>query len=270
MKYTGIRPPASRKPPLVRWLRRHGRVVTFLGASIVILTFIVKEGLKEWEKDAVDKIAAAQSRFDLKDQLSQVTELLERNRYGDGYQGSFNIPIDDLVSAQAGHRSRWAYTRRMDLYNLGIVANTLSKRRAYQKRIAALNEKVSAVEREAWNSELEVSHRQFEMARVRLFPVTRRSDTAPTTLPTTEHAEDLLDRAVAATEQVMLFVPTIKADSDWFKLREEVLDTANTEREEKERLLTGFTWLSYILYGIGWTLGLGGRLFGVAGASVAE
>jgi hypothetical protein len=57
---------------------------------------------------------------------------------------------------------------------------------------------------------------------------------------------------------------TQKASDDARQLAKDVLAEAARERKQRERILDISTWMSYILYTLGWGLGLAGRVYGVS------
>jgi hypothetical protein len=71
---------------LRRFCRRDGRILTLLGALIVFLTFVVKDGLREHLKDAAGSISAANDVFAIREdnmgtrlELEELKKDLERN-----------------------------------------------------------------------------------------------------------------------------------------------------------------------------------------------
>src|SRR5262249_8677117 len=67
-----------------------------------------------------------------------------------------------------------------------------------------------------------------------------------------------------------LLSETERASDDTRQLARDVLAEAAKERKARETIVSATTWLSYILYTLGWGLGLAGRLYGVSGAPNEE
>jgi hypothetical protein len=51
------------------------------------------------------------------------------------------------------------------------------------------------------------------------------------------------------------------------QFEDEVMQHARLKLQRKQELYDIFTWVSYVLYAIGWGLGLVGKLYGVDGFS---
>ena len=58
--------------------------------------------------------------------------------------------------------------------------------------------------------------------------------------------------------------------SDTRLLARQVLATAVTARKQREEVVSVATWVSYVLYTLGWSLGLAGRLCGEDDAEMPE
>jgi len=63
---------------------------------------------------------------------------------------------------------------------------------------------------------------------------------------------------------------TQKASDETRALPKDVLATASEVRKKREKMMTFVTWLSYVLYTLGWGLGFAGRFYGVNDLSGAE
>ena len=57
---------------------RHHRTLTFVGALVVFVTVVVKDGLREQLKDLVSSISAAESVFAIRNDTSTTTMWLQR------------------------------------------------------------------------------------------------------------------------------------------------------------------------------------------------
>jgi hypothetical protein len=63
---------------------------------------------------------------------------------------------------------------------------------------------------------------------------------------------------------------TQKASEDTRQLAKDVLAEATKERKAREKVVNATTWGSYVLYTLGWGLGLAGRVYGVGGTEGEE
>ena len=67
-----------KRPRLKELLTQHRRLVTFIGALIVFVTFVVKDGLREQLKDLVSSIDSAESVFAIRNDANTTAMWLQR------------------------------------------------------------------------------------------------------------------------------------------------------------------------------------------------
>jgi hypothetical protein len=68
--------PEAQESSFRNYVSRHSRLLIFVGALIVFVTFLVKEGLRERLKDLVDSIDTAQSVFVAERENQQMSQRL--------------------------------------------------------------------------------------------------------------------------------------------------------------------------------------------------
>jgi hypothetical protein len=54
---------ATAKTDKASWLKRHGRLLSLVGALVVFVTFVAKEGIREHMKEVTDSIQGAENVF---------------------------------------------------------------------------------------------------------------------------------------------------------------------------------------------------------------
>ena len=63
---------------------------------------------------------------------------------------------------------------------------------------------------------------------------------------------------------------TQKASDDTRQLARDVLAEATKKRKERQKIVNATTWASYVLYTLGWGLGLVGRVYGAEEIEATE
>jgi hypothetical protein len=218
------------------FFRRHNRLLTFTGALIVFVTFLVKEGKRESLKDLGDSVDAAESVFVIQsDSLSYPLLLTSmEDKINSIVVASHLEPREKIVllfpHPWAQMKGDAMVTRASKvLDNASRLFEKLPHRsELIGERLHALNDLV-AKDEPSWSEEL---------------GVTRFS-----TLGTSK-VGDLND----------LWMLDKQADA----LANEILLDAEEIRASAERSYATYTWASYGLYTLGWCLGLLGKLYGAA------
>lgn len=239
----------QRKRVLV-FVRKHGRIVTFLGALIVFMTFVTKDVWRERIKDSSDSLQSDSSfyvlRFDhenLQNQLSRI-ELQTRGkglRLGPNDHGIY-YDFAFILDANA----RWPlYTVRTMQYHLRQLFTTaklgnkqleeeMTRQENRWSELQAAADKLSAEMYDQAN--LGLSGKPEEMDKI-----------------SGDFALRTADASYAAHSLVV----------EQSNLGSAVLKEASEKHEKMEKDYQFYTKLSYFLYTIGWGLGFFGHLIGV-------
>jgi hypothetical protein len=265
--------PGGRKPApgrLTVFFRRHGRIVTFAGATIVLATFIVKEGIREHLKNLTDTVDTAESVFLVRTDLEKLRAEVGRSRIA-----SPAIPAD-ITPFQIAARDVDDCHRSLDVVRneLEIIAGLINKLPDQQTPIAITNngtliegfltlngqQPIPIWVTNTWYGGIKTPEghwRVLEAQRKQLW----KDEYAVRGLMRPDHSRDL-DAASASRrlESVSFELVSNTQDFGFVILRE-----AMKIKRGKEHSYDFFTNLSYGLYGLGWTLGLVGRIFGVPG-----
>jgi hypothetical protein len=203
---------------LRRFFGRHGRILTLLGALIVFLTFVVKDGLREHLKDAASSISAANDVFAIReDNMGTRLELEELKKDLDGNATGQSWSDIRIVQAKC---------RRM-YYALGAVA--------YLVKAADDKEDTPTIR----SLDQELTKIRFDSLALNM---------SASTVGTLGQSASALELRMA-------------------KFEDDVVERARLKLQQRQALYDSWTWISYVLYTIGWGLGLVGKLCGVPGAA---
>jgi hypothetical protein len=221
------------------FLGQHRRLMTFTGALIVFVTFVIKDGLREQLKDLVSSIDSAESVFAIRNDTSMTAMWLQR--------------LQEQVD--------W------------IAEKIKLKGTTYSSDMV-----------ERMHSSLEIINEVHDCLTVSLDNIMQLLEKAPGQRENEKKYKELEDRLRDLREQrealVMVFTrepmsvlwkiapllnETQKASDDTRQLARDVLAEAAKERKSRETIVNAATWASYVLYTLGWGLGLAGRVYGSAG-----
>jgi hypothetical protein len=223
---------------LKNFVTEHRRMLGFVGALIVFVTFMVKDGLREELKDLVSSIDSAEDVFAIRNDSSttamwlqrlqeQVDWVAEKTKLkGTSYSGDMvERTHSSLEITREQHESI-----AMAFENIRRLIEKLHGRKKEEEQLAALEKRL-----EAAREEHDVLALKFGRE-----PMSVLWAIAP-----------LLNETEAISE-------------DTRQLAKDLLGAAATERKHRETVYGVSTWASYLLYTLGWSLGLAGRIFGIS------
>lgn len=248
--------------------RQHSRVITFLGAVIVFATFVVKDGFRENLKNLTDSIDSAESVFLIRSDLEDIKLHTGRSVAPRGDNpGMFDYAVQDI------EHSRKTFD---DIaYQLDNIARLIKKlpdqssqikfastwREERQETVITQSGPITGgnvfVQEE---SKTLAEHWQKPQQRLTRL---RQEENRIRRIMNPDHKHDE-EAARAAAE--------LSGDSAYLLHVTEafgraVLDVAMKAKDDHERSYKMYTYIGYLLYGVGSALGLVGILFGVPGAS---
>lgn len=219
-------------------LDRRGRLLTLLGALIVFLTFVVKDAIREQVKDTVDALQAADYQFVSTSEnalnLSFATEILR----------TANAIFHRLTAAPSDSLED----------SLEDIQPNILQDIATLENLKRLIEKLPGEESSLRNSlqELEGRRRALVAGSDNL-EKQAKSNKHPTE-DEDDSMHDQLDSIGTESEDLL---------SDIGKLNGQALDRLTEIRRSEEQKYHRYTLMSYLLYAIGWSLALFGRLYRV-------
>jgi hypothetical protein len=226
---------------LHRFLKQNERLLSAVGAGLVLLTFVVREAIREDLRDLISSIESAQSIYLVRaDSLDVVSRLVALDsRIEEGTEAKIRLgSITDLRRQQDA--DDWTYIRlNSTRANLADLIDRLPKqyRRQYTSRLGQLDASVKQIDD--------------------LYPAFNNgiSSTNPT-----QAQEDQAVRLLRNVEQLL-----DETYQKSFQLEREVLRKAQQIRKAKETVYSWCTWVSYVTYPLGWLIGFLGALAGVKG-----
>jgi hypothetical protein len=228
---------APRKP----FVKRHRRWFTFVGALLVFMTFIVKDGFGEYLKALIESIDSAEGIFAVEKENANLT------RKADNLYRSEQMNNDILIHPGRTNEEAMKVTDTAIFLHLSDAIYTEFR----------LNDEIGAVNR--------------MLQRV---PHTKSDEDKAKALQT--HLNSIHDE-IASADKVSrnngldaAFNAAYAVEHNAWGLEDETLKFADTTIQNaiavRERDTLYFQRLkisSYVLYVIGWSLGLMGRLYGV-------
>src|SRR4029077_14868373 len=238
------------------FMKRHGRLLGFVGALIVFVTFILKEGLREHWKDLADALNSAQYVYSIRIDTSASNSTLHYMRkqiddlralvLSNGKLPSLqSLPAGEIIMENMGRLEMLVDTVEASLANIEVLVDKLPQQDTNRERLHTLNKELVEVRKGSSNVVGLVT---------------------PTDLPKDPKKAKaafnlLLDRA--AQEESVVGDRAETLDSDAKKLVSDVLEDAKPTRDRNSRYSDDAWWISATLYSIGWGLGLIARLFHV-------
>lgn len=223
---------------------QHRRLLTFAGALIVFVTFIVKDGLREQLKDLVSSIDSAESVFAIRNDTATTAMWLQR------LQEQVDWIAEKIKLKGTSYSGDMVERLHSSLEIINEVHESLA---VSLDNISQLLEKVPGQQQsEKKHKELEERLKDLREQRDALLLIFGR-----------EPMSILWKIAPLLNE-------TQKASDDTRQLAKDVLAEATKKRKAREKIVNTTTWASYVLYTLGWGLGLAGRVYGAGDLGGAE
>jgi hypothetical protein len=229
----------STPPQLGSFVRKHQQLLTFAGALIVFLTFVLKEGFRDGLRDLIDSIESAESVF------------MIRSDGGDTYfmlgqlQSKIDLIQEEMMPA-ASLKNR--YFIEAALQNIALAENLI------HTSTLSLDNDSRLLERLPHHSRVvEEFHGLFQDLNN-----LQKLDTE-----TAEKVQSEQSEMIVHGESQRLLKEAANVSGRMLTFGHQVLNDARALRGQRERSYVYVTWASYGLYIIGWGLGLISKLYGV-------
>lgn len=204
-----------------------------LGASIIFLTFVAKDVLKDQLKELIDTIEQAKEHYTLASNMFEIQQQLVKMNYEVGAVRS------EISSAPTDNARRVANIDKILFKSVEIVETTF----AVQQNLRPVLAEVELPSDEDYRKKAEVYQRDLATLDLSKIFETHTSDFDALTSRLLSEAEDLKDAADNYAGDVFA-----KAE----------------EKQSKKQFFYKITaWTSYFLYLLGSGLALAGRLMGV-------
>lgn len=232
----------ERSHKLLKFVRRHRRMLTFIGALIVFSTFLTKEALREQLKDLIDSEKAAQQTS-----LSEV-ELSEAN----ASYARIEQKIDAVRQLIIGNVAPADVPGSYDDV-LALIHGRIERSEVFIRSMKRLQQELPK------NAGLESG---IEAAQVltdntkELYETCKKAGAYMYADPTVYGGHRLapIKEAVTSSQKMKEFVASVMGM---------MVEHSEQVRARHEHRLSIYSWMSYGLYTLGWGLGLVGRLVGV-------
>jgi hypothetical protein len=229
----------TRSESVMVFLRHNRRAAAVIGAFIVFLTFVVKDAIRENVKDLVDGLQSAQDVFEIRAQHEISVSLL--NGIAQRVEMIWGTTAEGL-----------AFLRRND--QSGVIGDITANADGLQQAKANLDNLRRFIDRlpttetapRAAVKDLEVRWKQLD-------------DTYLKTIAAINSKKLSEDDEFGASVDLGTARETLQLDVG--NLSDDVIARSDELKERAERTLKTYTWISYFLYSIGWSLALFGRLF---------
>lgn len=245
-----------------QFLVAHKRWFSFIGAIIVFATFVSKEILRDNLKDLVGALENAQTLFELRGDNASL-----RNQTFDLRVRILDI-YDKVVTSKPGSEfARDVGQNLSSVYEvedeLRLVEPTLANTAELVGKLPPSDERTTALER--CRAELKQAHQASAEAKVTVenLSASRKFLQHPPPFTNEEQGQLALSVGKAANTG-----RTVWQDVEQSTLK--IFEQARQFKEEKERQYKHWTLATYVLYTLGWTLGLVGSLYGVSSESTQE
>jgi hypothetical protein len=239
------RVPVWRKKPHWNWnlgnlVRRHHRMLTMAGASLVFFTFVVREGYRDIFKEFAGSFEAAERQYQLQKQLGDIQVELHKIR-------TLNALISDRVYARDVHLTvETALNNRIEIvlarlkYLLLSMNNTLG----LLDKISVINRRTAAGRALPVLQEIQAQFKSVQEMNANRGP----------------DLEHQLEKVEAKTDEL-----EIKEDEEASNL----LAREQAQKDGFEEAYIAYSVLGFILYAVGWALGLLGTWYGIEGTKAA-
>lgn len=247
--------------PVVRldtFLRRRKRFLPIVGAGIVLVTFVVKEAVRDHFKDLVTSIDGAEGIFLVREDKGLLTNPLRKlNRQMDSVQitlqsrGPQYEPDDAVEDKSYGRMELIAedhHTLMVSIENVSRLLEEIRAEASARKRVEKLKKDIDDA---------------FEPYQANISRLVVEEEDAAENKGDDKLAHDILQTIAKAVQEMESKTIMISGQCD--ALATEVFKKAENTRKRDEIFLNIFTWCSYALYALGWGLGLLGKLYGVEG-----
>lgn len=270
------------------FVRRHSRLLTFVGALIVFTTFVEKEGLREHLKSVVESLETANNAFASREDSARtnsvllgVADTLNQLSAMDTSRNLSHVQPQRTVSAKDLSFLKDFMTHTGDMLQLDNEYRLLVVNRLNRLRYA--NDDINKILRllpksEELSSQLKDTTARLDAAKQEndkleqiieklwTYVAEVKSPHFPTevqiTLP--RHREELKDQFGPARDKMSNLSGNLTLlEADINSLADKVLDESEQYKQSAQRTYDRYSVASYILYGVGWGLGLLGKMYGV-------
>ena len=231
--------------------KRPKRLLPIIGAGIVLATFVIKEALREDLKDFVDAIDNAAGVFVIRgDFNSTAFQLRVIEQKIDRVEQVTTSPTKDPFTLLVVNQQMMIFRELHD-----GAQNSLDNITRLSQRFPADRKKSYQAETSKLSTDLANARRAFREEGVIIAGSSSR--VGPDLVPTGEDRVSIANAGTALLNQTNAVLAAIQT------LSTKILKEADDVEDSKQHRYDFLTKWSYVLFGLGWLLGLVGKLFGV-------
>jgi hypothetical protein len=253
-------PSPSTQSSLKKLITRHRTLVTFAGALIVFLTYIVNDNFRERYRNLADSIDSAENAYIVRTEFRTLnTEFIELRDRTEG--------IMERMDDRENHVKPGTHYKGATEDDLRTVGNTMEREDLNQEQLrfdtlSRLAEKLPKDTKEATDLDFlkqDLGHAFDQVNDWDQFIVEQdlgHKEKAAALKTKVQEDDSIMHKT--GIERGML---PVNLD----KLNQQILKRAHQERLTDERRSICLKKVSIALYCLGWTLGLVGKLFGADG-----
>jgi hypothetical protein len=282
---------ASLKNRFKHFFKDPKHLFPFVGALIVFLTFVMKEGLWEHWRETAQTLDTAQYMYELQQQSSTITQqglsitdiLLTRKSLLEATEDKRPPGLPEITYLRPTYLSWYSDLLRdadTTLHNISLVADKLPKRAPNVQKLSTFNVEVIKAKEEMERTEhhqlfVDMVEEELQHRRVKLekaYPIEDKAflNSPPWQYKSAEHLaaigayqgnDPYIRRTVSFAGSVYEFA------HDTRRLAEQLFVDADAVRKRNKELSEYAWWASTILFALGWSLGLLGLLYGVPAAA---
>jgi hypothetical protein len=232
------------------------KIVTFVGAGIVLATFVVKDVMNEKMKDVNDSLNTAQMFY-----FTQTYSI-----FGQDDHAYITQEIDLALNAILNAKDQFASSEQIISVRAQASDNHLGVLTEYLQNLSQLIDKIPQEKGRAdqvrkLNSQCEQNYAAIRLVQGEIagvFGALKKNKKDPKAIAQ-------LSVFVDQTGAIFNNTKTITAGAK--TLTGEVVADLGAKKQESERKFALTTTLSYVLFGLGWVTSLVGQLLGIGGQS---
>jgi hypothetical protein len=234
------------------FFKKHNKLLSFFGASIVLLTFIVNEGIRDRLTEKADSIGNAQSAYLVSSANERVEGLLIELLNSARTQATQQSPSDDSAAAAALVNVGDAYSRSLDALNDSVASarrflEQIPSSKTYYSQLQTISDNANQLRSNT--DPYYLATIKWQAALRTMKPDAARHFSNP----------DSVNKLPDA------YMTVLELQQSVLTLDRELLSVARDQKGVEDRRYETATWAFYLLYGLGWGLGLAANIFGGGG-----
>ena len=249
--------PVHRKGRLRRFLDRHGSLLTFFGASIVLGTFVVKDSISDDAKEKADELAAKRNQFVLETALAKTR-----------YQSELAAEIAENADSSIDDTIRFA----IHLSELNTRVQYAQEQIAWLRNISDEIPAVKKLRTDFDDDERILNDVKDEIATFQkpmIEDFAAEMSKGARTRPAAGSREEWDADTQGNWGIISLHAQNLETIV-WFDASIQVANAIDSAAEDAANSYHHWKVMAFGLYGLGWTIGLLGRLMQIKGLGGGE